>query len=156
MSEADFFATGARNQLQTLYDFVRLLMLDTCVQILFIFADNDQVQLRKVARHERRIRFRGANIGEQAHGFADCYVEAFIAAALRRSDWTFEEDFMFAEYVPRFGGDARAMAFEVETLADADSFVVELRACSVENTEDSVHDFGPDAVAFGYCDSWFC
>lgn len=48
------------------------------------------------------------------------------------------------------------MSFEVEVFADFNGFVVELSAGSLKNTQYCVHNFGADAVAFSYGDSWFC
>ena len=51
----DLFTAGASDQLEALHDLGSLLVLDTCVEIFFIFSDDDDVELRMLCFYVREV-----------------------------------------------------------------------------------------------------
>lgn len=67
----DAFAAGAGDKFEALYHIAALLVFDTCVEVFFVFADDDEVHFGEEARYEGGIGFGGADVGEEAQRFAD-------------------------------------------------------------------------------------
>jgi len=89
----DLLATGTGDELETLIDFIRLPVLDTCVEVFFIFADDDQIHDRMLGPHVGAVAHAGAHIGIKAQRLAGGHIDALEARSLWRRQRGFVEDF---------------------------------------------------------------
>ena len=155
----DFLAAGTGDDLEG-DDLVGCgLILDTRVEILFVFADDDDVHAGMLGADERVIRHARPDVGVEAEHLARGDVEALVAAALRGGDGSFQEHLGAAQRIPGAGRDAGGVAGEVNLLADFDG--VDFKGCAglLEDVQRGGHDFGADAVAMGDGDGvleWAC
>ena len=147
----DALAAWTRDQLERLNDFVRLLVLDSGVQVLFVLAHDHHVEQRIRRLDIRRVCFDRTHVGEHRQALAQRHVEALVAPTAGSRDRSLEEHARLGEALPRAVGDAAFLACEVHLFADFDHVVFEIGACRVEDAEGGVHDFGADAVSFGDC-----
>jgi hypothetical protein len=59
----DLFGAGARDELKALVDLIGLAVLDTGVEVLFVFADDHHVHHGVLGRDKGAIRAAGADVG---------------------------------------------------------------------------------------------
>ena len=50
------------------------------------------------------------HIGIKSQKFPRCNIQAFISAALRSSNWSFQENFILSYYIPGFFGNAGSVS----------------------------------------------
>jgi len=103
-------------------------MLDTGVEVFFVFAHNHHVNSRVFGADKRRISYVGPHVGKQAQHFAGGYAQASEPSALRGGDEGFQKNFCSAERFPGFGRDAGSVAAQIYFLADVNGLDGELRS----------------------------
>ena len=82
-------------------------MLNPCVEVFFIFPDNDQVHTRVRRGDGGRVGFARSDVSVEVQGFANGYIHTFIAFALRGGNGAFQEYFLnFAFPGPDFTPDS--------------------------------------------------
>ena len=143
----NLFRSRTRNQLQTLKHLFSLPVLDTGIEILFIFTNDHDVHNRMFGIDEGMIGNAGANVGVKAQRLANGHVQALVAATLGRGNGRFKKDFCAAQRFPGAGLNTRTIAGQINFLADIYCFYFEVCARFFENMQGRRHDLRPDAVA---------
>src|SRR6185437_2353787 len=122
-------------------------MLDTGVEIFFVFTNDHDVHDRMLGLYKRMIGNTRANISEEAERLTHGDVKTLEAAALGRGDRRLKKNFGATQRIPGAGLDTRSVSGQVNLLADVYCFYLEVRPGFLENMQGGGHDLRADAVA---------
>ena len=93
----DLFGARARDQLQALHHIDGLAVFDTCVQIFFIFANDNHIHFGMLGANVGIVTQARTNVGIQPKCLSRGYVQRLKATPLRSRDRCLKKDFRLAQ-----------------------------------------------------------
>src|SRR5215831_3659747 len=134
-----------RHDLEALDDAGDHLVLQTGIESLGVFANDDQVDIRIARGNVRQIANR-TEVGVELELLSQGDVDAGKAAADRRSHWPLQSDFCAFKRRDQIFWNVFT-GFLIGLCSDGERFPVKLHTRCFQNAHNCVSDLGTDAVA---------